>query len=119
MVVSAHGRPDHRSVLVSLVRVRELVADLAAGLAAAELAAELEAGVPVDADLAAVEDLQVETVHGLLRLLAGGVLDEAKAAGRLLLLVQAHYQTHNVSAREPKELKQLLFMGEERQVSHV
>lgn len=107
-----------RAVLVGLGVGVEFVSDLPAGLTSSELAALLEAGVPIDPDLAAVDDLQIEAVDRLLSFLSGGVLNKAEAAGSLLALVESHDQVDNL-ATQTEELQQLSLVGVERQVSHV
>jgi len=56
--------------------------------------------------------------HGRLRLRSDIVLHEAEAAGRLLILVQAHHNHTNIAAAG-EELVDLLLGGVEAQVSHV
>ena len=104
----------HWSVLISMIWISEFISDLPPSLASAELPSKLEAWVPVNADLSAIEHLQVEAVHGLLCLLSASILHKAEPARRLLLLVETHDQTDDVSLGLREELKQLSFVGEER-----
>ncbi len=90
-----------RAVLVRLILV-DLVPDLGAGFSSSELPAELEARVPVDSDLSAVDDLQIEAVDCLLSLFASGVLHEAEPARSLLHFIESHYQTHHLPALAEK-----------------
>jgi hypothetical protein len=79
-----------RTVLVDEAVGVDFIAHLSTRLAPAKLATLLEAGVPIDANLPTINNLQVEAVHRLLCLITGGVLDEAEPARGLLSLVEPH-----------------------------
>lgn len=95
-----------------------LVAHLPARLAAAVLASLHEASVPVRADDPVVQPRAVHEPHAVLRVLPGVVLDEAKAARRLLELVQTHDDALDVAALG-EQLVDLSLGRVERQVAHV
>ena len=109
-----HGCPSiSRPVLVkSLVRI-DLVSDLSPSPPPAELPPELETRIPVNANLSAIDGLEIETVDCLLGLVTSRILNEAETAGSLLNLVQTHYQVHHLPTL-PKELKQLALVCVER-----
>ena len=111
------GSLDHRTIFVRLVLVN-LVPDLCTSLSPAKLPPKLEAWVPVDPDLSPINDLQIETVNGLLRLLSRRILNEAEPARRLLDLVEAHDKVYHLAALAEK-LKQLSLVSVEREVAHV
>lgn len=95
-----------------------LVSHLTARFAAPELATLDEAGIPVDANDSIVQPRPVHVAHRVLRVAALIVLDEAKAARRLLVLVQAHYDAPNVAASR-EQLVDLFLGGVERQIAHI
>ena len=112
-----------------------LVAHLPARPAAAVLPPLDEARVPVDAHDPVVELAAVNVAHRVLRVGAAKVLDEAEAAGRLRVAVQAHddlldgararaqgvdlrlgrveAQVADVDRRRPVERRDLVLVGRE------
>ncbi len=111
------GSFDNGTIFVRLVLVN-LVSDLCASLSSAKLPPKLEAWVPVDPDLSPINDLQIETVNGLLRLLSRRILNEAEPARSLLDLVQTHDKIYHLAALAEK-LKQLSLVSVERKVAHI
>ena len=78
---------------VKCERVREGErADLTARAAAAVLPTLDEAAVPVDTYDALIELEPIEEAHGVLRTASLGVLDEAKATGRLVRVVDGRME---------------------------
>ena len=67
-------------------------ADLTARAAAAVLPTLNEAAVPVDTHDALVELEPGEEAHGVLRTASLGVLDEAKATGRLVRVIDGQVE---------------------------
>jgi hypothetical protein len=84
------------TVLVSVVRVY-LISDLSTATPSAELATKFEAWIPINTDLSAIDNLQVEAIDSIFCLLSSSILDKAKSTGSLLNLVKTHDEVDNLT----------------------
>jgi len=94
------------------------VSNLSSTLATAVLAALHEACVPVRPHDAVIQPRAVHVAHALLRVLSGVILDEAEAAGGLVVLVEAHHDALHIP-RLGEQFVDLLLGGVEGEVAHI
>lgn len=94
---------------VGVERFPVLITNLATTFAPSKLTSLHEAGIPIATNDSIVQSSAVDPLHGLQSVLTIVVLDEAKAARRLLEFVQSNDDTLYVTATSEKIIN--LFFG--------